>query len=211
MEVTIDDSAMKLTHRLLTSLVVPRPIALVTTLNQNGSVNTAPFSFFNCMCADPPTLAIGTGYHGERLEKDTSRNIRRDKEFVVNLVDESLVEQMNICAIDFVSELQEHLEAQLDLAESRLVAPPRIATAPASFECVSLTSVEIAAGCYMHVGSVKHIYIRDDLINQGTMRIDADRLGLVGRLHGPGWYARTMDRFQHKQITVSQWLEMKKK
>jgi flavin reductase (DIM6/NTAB) family NADH-FMN oxidoreductase RutF len=207
MDITIDDAGMRTAHRLMTSLVVPRPIALVTTRNANGTVNTAPFSFFNCMCADPPTMAFGTGWRGERLEKDTSRNIRREQEFVINLVDEQLVEQMNICAIDFQSELEEHVEARLQLVDSKVISPPRIASAPASFECTALTSVEIGQGCYVHIGSVKHIHIRDGLINPETMRVDTDHLGLVGRMHGPGWYARTTDRFQHKQITVEQWLD----
>jgi flavin reductase (DIM6/NTAB) family NADH-FMN oxidoreductase RutF len=205
MEFAIADTSVRALHRLMTSLVVPRPIAFVTTRNEDGSINSAPFSFFNGMCADPPTIAIGTGYRGDYERKDTSHNIIREKEFVVNMVDEALVEQMNICAVDFDPGIEEHVEANLSFSPSKSVKPPRIATAPAAMECVLFQSVTIAPGREIHIGTVKHIYIRDDLIEADTGRLDADKLGLVGRLHGPGWYARTEDRFQCKQMSVDEW------
>jgi flavin reductase (DIM6/NTAB) family NADH-FMN oxidoreductase RutF len=157
------------------------------------------------MCADPPTIAIGTGYRGDHERKDTSHNIMREKEFVVNMVDEALVEQMNICAVDFDPGIEEHIEANLSFSPSRAVKPPRIATAPAAMECVLFQSVSIAPGREVHIGTVKHIYIRDDLVEAETMQLNTDKFSLVGRLHGPGWYARTSDRFQCRQMSVDQW------
>lgn len=205
MDISLEGQTARTLNRLMLSLVVPRPIAFVTTLHGDGRINAAPFSFFNCMCADPPTLAIGTGYRGEYAAKDTSYNIRREREFVVNLVDEQLVEQMNICATDFGADVEEHVEAGLGLAPGVTIRTPRIASAPAAFECTLFETVDIAPGRAIYIGSVKHIYVRDGLLDSDTMRVDAASLSLVGRMQSPGWYARTGDLFQLRQLTVEEW------
>src|SRR4028119_647196 len=88
-------------YKLLVSVVVPRPIALVTSLNATGHVNAAPFSFFNVMGSDPPLVVLGIGDRSPGAPKDTAHNIRCAGEFVVNIVDEAIAEKMNICAVDF--------------------------------------------------------------------------------------------------------------
>ena len=90
-------------YKLLCGVVVPRPIALVTTLDENGSVNAAPFSFFNVFSEDPPLLVLGLQHKADFSPKDTTRNIHRSGQFVVHLVDEALAATMNDCAIDFPS------------------------------------------------------------------------------------------------------------
>ena len=90
-------------YKLLCGVVVPRPIALVTTLDENGGVNAAPFSFFNVFSEDPPLLVLGLQHKADFSPKDTTRNIHRSGQFVVHLVDEALAATMNDCAIDFPS------------------------------------------------------------------------------------------------------------
>src|SRR5687768_6986952 len=101
MEINLRELDAKNRYKLMTGVVVPRPIALVTTLGENGVVNAAPFSFFNVMGSDPPIVAMGPGWRPDGSAKDTALNIRATGEFVINLVDENLAQQMNICATDF--------------------------------------------------------------------------------------------------------------
>ncbi|HEV2303871.1 MAG TPA: flavin reductase family protein, partial [Stellaceae bacterium] len=123
-------------YKLLVATVVPRPIALATTVDAGGRVNAAPFSFFNAVSSIPPVVVLGIG-GGEGTPdgwKDTERNIRDTGEFVVNLVDEALAERMNICAVDFPAEVGELDITRLTALPSAGVKPPRIAEAPVSFE-----------------------------------------------------------------------------
>ena len=113
-------------YKLLGGLIVPRPIALVTSHSPDGRVNAAPFSFFNVFAEEPPLVVLGLGISPLGGAKDTTLNIRDTGEFVVNLVDEPIAEAMNLCAIDFPPEISEVEVAGLDLAPSEKVAPPRI-------------------------------------------------------------------------------------
>ena len=122
-------------YKLLCGLVVPRPIALVTTLARDGVVNAAPFSFFNVFSENPALIVLGLQHSPDGTPKDTTRNIHVTGEFVVNLVDEAIAEAMNLTAIDFPPGESEPVIAGLGLAASTLVKPPRLATAPAAFEC----------------------------------------------------------------------------
>ena len=110
-------------YRLLGGLVVPRPIALVTTRDRDGRDNAAPFSFFNVLAEEPPLIVLGIGVNVRGGTKDTTRNIRDGGEFVVNLVDEPMAEAMNICAVDFPPEVDEIEVAGFDLTPSELVGP----------------------------------------------------------------------------------------
>src|SRR5688500_3534302 len=117
-------------YQLLGGLVVPRPIALVTTRDRDGRANAAPFSFFNVVAEEPPLVVLGLGVHASGGAKDTTNNIRDGGEFVVNLVDEPLAEAMNLCAIDLPPEVSEIDLAGLEMLPSEAVAPGRIAAAP---------------------------------------------------------------------------------
>src|SRR5690349_15148359 len=101
MEINFSSLAAKDRYKLITAVVVPRPIALVTTIDEAGTVNAAPFSFFNALGGDPPIVVLGLGDRPKGEDKDTARNIRQSREFVVNIVDESMAAAMNICGIDF--------------------------------------------------------------------------------------------------------------
>jgi flavin reductase (DIM6/NTAB) family NADH-FMN oxidoreductase RutF len=175
-------------YKLLVSTIVPRPIAWVTTQDIDGTVNAAPFSFFNAVSGNPPVVAIGIGGRGPGDVKDTGGNIRRTGQFVVNLVSNALAEQMNITAIDFEKAVNELAEAGLTTAPSSRVKPPRIAESPVSFECERLVIVEVGVDRAVILGN-----------------IDTPKLDLVGRMHGRGWYARTTDRFDMPRIDVADW------
>ncbi|WP_076999552.1 flavin reductase family protein [Variovorax sp. KK3] len=189
----------KLSYKLLSSTVVPRPIAWVTTRSDHGHLNAAPFSFFNVFSGEPPVacLGIGEGIHGP---KDTVNNLRANGELVINLVSESNVVSMNITATAFESEIDELEEAGLATVASTHVAPPRIAASPASFECRVREIIPLGTANHLILVNVLAAHIIDEAITDvDRCRIDASRLDLVGRMESPGWYVRTRDRFMLKQ------------
>jgi flavin reductase (DIM6/NTAB) family NADH-FMN oxidoreductase RutF len=193
-------------YKLLVSTVVPRPIAWVTTQDLDGSVNAAPFSFFNCVSGDPPVVCIGIGGRAPGDAKDTGGNIRRTGQFVVNLVSSRLAEQMNVTAIDFGKNVDELVQAGLKTAPSLHVKPPRIAEAPVSMECERLVIVEVGVDRAVILGKVVTMHIQDDcVLDPVRCYVDTPRLDLIGRMHGRGWYARTTDRFEMPRIPVGNW------
>jgi len=194
-------------YKLLISTVVPRPIALATTIDKSGRVNAAPFSFFNAVSSRPPVVVLGingTGPGGSSY-KDTEQNIRDTGEFVVNLVDEAIAERMNICAVDFPTEIGELDIADLRAVPSVGVKPPRIAESPVSFECKRITGLSLGSESTLEVGRVIHIHIRDDMVDPERFYVKTDKLGLVGRMHGRQWYARTTNLFELDRITFAEW------
>ena len=191
-------------YKLLVSLVVPRPIALVTTRSSTGRVNAAPFSFFNVLSDEPPLVILSVDGRDEDPDtpKDTARNIRETGAFVVNLVDQALVPAMNVCAVAFPAEVDETAAAGLTLVPSARVAPPRIAAAPVQLECVEWQSIKIATGRHLVLGQVVHLHVRDGIVGD-DLRVDMGKLDLVGRMHGGGWYVRTHDRFEAERLTLA--------
>jgi flavin reductase (DIM6/NTAB) family NADH-FMN oxidoreductase RutF len=193
-------------YKLLTSTIGPRPIAWVTTQDTDGTVNAAPFSFFNAMSGNPPVLAFGIGGRGPGDVKDTGGNIRRTGQFVINLVSFALAEPMNVTAIDFPKGVDELKEAGLTTAPSLHVKPPRIAEAPVSFECERLVIVEVGVDRAVVLGRVVAIHVADEFVlDPVKCYIDTPKLDLIGRMHGSGWYARTTDRFDMPRIDVADW------
>ena len=193
-------------YKLLGGLVVPRPIALVTTQSPDGRVNAAPFSFFNVFAEEPALVVLGLGISSVGGAKDTTVNIRDTGEFVINLVDEPIAEAMNLCAIDFPPEISEIDVAGFDLVPSQSVAPPRLAQAPVNLECRRHVTLEAARERYLVVGEVVVAHVRDGLIDPATLRVDRDAYAPIGRLFGGG-YVRTHDRFEMPRLTYRQWLE----
>lgn len=191
-------------YKLLVSVVVPRPIALVTTLDELGQVNAAPFSFFNILGSDPPIVALGPGDSAPGEPKDTARNIRSGGEFVVNIVDEALAPAMNICAVPFPPDVDELTAAALSGVPSVEVKPPRIFESPVSLECREHSTICIGRNRIV-LGQVLQLHIRDDLVDAQKMHVHAERLGAVGRMHGPGWYARTSDLFAMPRLSYEEW------
>ncbi|MGY6537173.1 MAG: flavin reductase family protein [Pararhodobacter sp.] len=197
MRFDLDPETPQISYKLLASTVTPRPIAWITTLSAQGVVNAAPYSFFNAMGHTPPTVAVGLLADPERGFKDTARNIMENGEFVVNLVPEALAEAMNITCIDAPSDVSEMTLAGLQGAPSRHVQPPRIAGAPVSLECVSLSSVVTGPHQTIVIGRVLAVHIADEyVLDAERAHVDTPKLALVGRMHGAGWYTRTQDMFQ---------------
>jgi flavin reductase (DIM6/NTAB) family NADH-FMN oxidoreductase RutF len=193
-------------YKLLVATIGPRPIAWVTTQDVDGSLNAAPFSFFNAMSGNPPVVAFGIGGRGPGDVKDTGGNIRRTGEFVVNLVSYKLAEQMNVTAIDFPKAVNELAEARLTTAPSSRVKPPRIADAPVSMECERLVIVDVGIDRAVVLGKVVAFHVQDDcVLDKDRCYIDTPKLDLIGRMHGAGWYARTTDRFEMPRINVNDW------
>jgi flavin reductase (DIM6/NTAB) family NADH-FMN oxidoreductase RutF len=184
-------------YKLLAATVVPRPIAWVTTLSPQGVVNAAPYSFFNAMGSDPPTVVLGILRDPLRGYKDTARNIIETGEFVVNLVPEMLAQAMNATCMDAPPDVSEIDIAGLEVAPSTAVAPPRIAASPVAFECRTLTTLITGPKQTLVVGRVANVHVDDAyVLDTERAHIDTPRLQLIGRLHGSGWYARTGDTFQ---------------
>jgi len=194
-------------YKLLVSTVVPRPIALATTVDGAGRVNAAPFSFFNAVSSVPPVVVLGIspGDASGDGYKDTERNIRDSGEFVVNLVDEALAERMNICAVDFPAGIGELEKAELTPLPSVGVRPPRIAQSPVSFECRRITGLSLGPRSTLEVGRVIHIHIRDDLVDPAKTYVHTEKMRLIGRMHGRGWYARTTDLFLLDRLDLATW------
>jgi flavin reductase (DIM6/NTAB) family NADH-FMN oxidoreductase RutF len=195
-------------YKLLGGLIVPRPIALVTTESAEGRINAAPFSFFNVFAEEPPLVVLGFGISAKGGAKDTTINIRDTGAFVVNLVDEPIAEAMNLCAIDFPPEVDEIEIAGLGLAPSLKVAPPRIVQAPVNLECRRYVTLQPARERYLVLGEAVMVHVRDGLVDPATLRIDRDAYAPIGRLLGGG-YVRTRDRFEMPRLTYQQWLDAK--
>jgi flavin reductase (DIM6/NTAB) family NADH-FMN oxidoreductase RutF len=193
-------------YKLLGGLVVPRPIALVTTRDRDGRDNAAPFSFFNVLAEEPPLVVLGLGVNAAGGAKDTTNNIRDSGEFVINLVDEAIAEAMNLCAIDVPSEMSEIDLAGFSLLPSERVAPGRIAEAPVSMECRRYVTLQPGPERYIVLGEVVILHVRDGILDPERLRIDRDAYAPIGRLFGGG-YVRTRDRFEMPRLTYREWLD----
>jgi len=197
-------------YKLLISTVVPRPIALVTSLDEHGRVNAAPFSFFNVVGSDPPLVVLGVSNRPEGPPKDTAANIAASKEFVVNLVSESIADAMNICATDFPADHSEVEAAGLELTSSIDVKPPRIQASPVNFECREVQTLRIGNNRTI-VGQIVRMHIRDELVDKEKLYVDTAALKLIGRMGGGGGYVRTTDGFEIPRVSYAQWLERQAK
>jgi flavin reductase (DIM6/NTAB) family NADH-FMN oxidoreductase RutF len=191
-------------YKLLTGVVVPRPIALVTTLDSVGGVNAAPFSFFNAMGSDPPLVVLGIGNRSRDEPKDTAKNIRARGEFVVNLVSDAIAEHMNVTSIDFPEGMDELAAAGLTAAPSHCVKPPRIAESPVNMECREFSTQEIGRNRII-MGEVLCMHVRDDCVDPQRFYVHTEKLHAVGRMHAPGWYCRTGETFELPRVTYADW------
>ena len=195
MELDLEGKHASRSYAMLASLITPRPIAWVTTLDENGAVNAAPFSFFNALGVDPPIIGFAPGDRDDGSPKDTARNIRRTHEFVVNLVDEATAEAMNRTSASLPYGVSELESAGLTAVASSVVGPPRIGEAPASLECNEWGTLQIG-GNRVIIGLVKRVHVRDALIDPDKLRIRSEHFHVVGRMASPNWYCRTRDRFE---------------
>ena len=188
-------------YKLMTGIIVPRPIALVSTVDAEGNANLAPFSFFAGVGSAPPTvlfcpvLRAGGGAHGGE-RKDTLRNVEATHEFVINVVSESISTQANDTAAEVGPEVDEFKLSGLTAVASEVVKAPRVAESPAQMECrllqVIYTGDKPASGVIV-LGEVVRFHVREALFE--NFRVDAAGLDAVGRMAGNTW-VRTRDRME---------------
>ena len=191
-------------YKLLIGAVVPRPIAFVTTVDREGRVNAAPFSFFNCLSADPAILALGVEYRPDGRAKDTGRNVRDTQSFTVNVVSDAILEAMNVCAVPFESGEDELAQAGLTARSGARVPCPYIAEAPAAFECRHHTTLCIGSSRDIILGEVVYAHFHDAVVDAERLHVDPRRLDAVGRMGGHG-YASTRDLFDLPTMSEAAW------
>jgi flavin reductase (DIM6/NTAB) family NADH-FMN oxidoreductase RutF len=183
-------------YKLLIGSVVPRPIAFVSTVSPEGGFNVAPFSFFTVASANPPVLVFSVSRRAKPdPRKDTLRNIATAREFVVSIVSEEFGQKMNLCAGDYPPEVDEFQVSGLTPIPSDLVKAPRVAESHVNMECRLLYTIEVSGlegGGNLVLGQVIRFHIDDAYVH--NYRIDADKLGAIGRMAGNS-YTRTSDRF----------------
>ena len=182
-------------NRVLTGVVVPRPIAFVSSVSADGIVNLAPFSFFNAMAYDPATIVLGISRSAGWKAKDTLANIEATGEFVVSVVVDDIAEAMNSTAAEFPTDVDEFDIAGLTPKPSELVRAPLVAESPVNMECKLNQVVEVGDGTNhgIVIGEILLMHIRDDIIN--GHRINHGRLKPVGRLAG-NMYCKTDDVYE---------------
>ncbi len=178
--------------------IVPRPIAFVSTLSKDGALNLAPFSYFNGVCSNPPTVMFAPGRRGyDGKIKDTLNNISDTEEFVINIVSEEFVEKMVKCSTDFDPDVNEFDISGLTPAPSKKVGPSLVQESKVSFECTLNQIIEIGDGTagsgFVVIGTVVLFHVDDAVYKDG--RIDLEALNPVGRLAGNS-YVRLTDTFE---------------
>lgn len=187
----------KQAYKLAIGGVQPRPIALVSTVNEDGSFNLAPYSFFNVACANPLTLVFFPQKNSNKPKgKDSTVNILREKQFVINVVTEANVDKVNITAGVFDYGVDEFKESGLTPVASQIVRAPRVKESPIAFECVLTKHVVLGGpetGSDALFGQVQNIFVEDELVDD--FRIDTKIWKPVGRLAGND-YSRSTDVFQ---------------
>lgn len=180
-------------YKVLTALVIPRPIGWITSLDENDVVNLAPYSFFNVLGTTPPIVAFGPSHRDNGELKDTERNIVQSSEFVVNLVTPECVPAMHASAAAYPRGQSEAATLGLELLPSEKVRAPRVALSPVHLECRYDRTVILGEN-HVVFGEILVIHVADGILDPATLRTGPTELVAVGRLAGPGHYATTRDR-----------------
>ena len=182
-------------YKLLIGSIIPRPIAFTTTISEDGVVNAAPFSFFNIVSSNPPMLSVSI-QRKNGVMKDTARNAKANKQFVIHIVDTSNVEEINKTAANLPADESEIDTTSLTLVDSTVVNVPAIAESKVRFECELVQALELgeedAVGCDLLIGRIVAYHIAEDIYEEG--KIDPDKLAAVSRLAGND-YATVGDIF----------------
>lgn len=189
--IEIDPSSLSMTeaYKILIGSIVPRPIAWVSTVNSKGQPNLAPFSFFNGVCSNPPSLLFCPVNHPDGREKDTLRNIRETRQFVVNVATEKLAAEMNQTSADYDPNVNEFAEAHLAPGLCRKVKAPRVKDSPISFECELLQIVSVGDGGagsgHVVIGKIVYMHFAKEVYQDGKILIE--KLRPIARLAGSSY------------------------
>ena len=184
-------------NRVLTGVVVPRPIAFVSTISNSGNINLSPYSFFNAVSYDPPLIIFSSSkFTSDGKLKDSLSNIEQNGEFVVNIVNENIVEAMNKTAAEYPENVNEFDIANLTQIDSDLVKPPRLRESPVNMECKLERIITLGTEAHpqgLVIGEIIQLHIDDEIIS--GHRINHEKLKPVGRLAG-NMYTHTYDVFE---------------
>lgn len=173
-------------YKLLIGTVTPRPIAFVTSQDENGNLNAAPFAFFNVVCPEPPMLMISVGKQDGEL-KDTSSNIIKNKEFVVHIVDESIVKEVVKTVENYPHDINELEKTTLTTTSSKTVSVPSVKEAKVRYECELVEHLSLGDeknGTDRLIGQVKAVYIDDEIYDVEHGYVDVDKLNPISRVIG---------------------------
>ncbi|SEN35917.1 flavin reductase family protein [Lihuaxuella thermophila] len=200
-------------YKLLIGSVLPRPIAFVTSVNEQGLVNAAPFSFFNVVATEPPLICFSCIRKPGGKMKDTARNIAGQKEFVVHIVDGKNVERVNDTSVEFPSEVSEAEMIGFELLPGAIVRVPRIAGTRVQMECrlhqmLALGGQEGVPNADLIIGEVVQFHVDDELYQDG--KIDTLALDPVSRLAGTN-YGKIGKIFSLPRLSYDEWLAGNKK
>lgn len=200
MQISVKDTDSGILYKLLTGLVIPRPIGWISTVDENGINNLAPFSFFNVVGEDPPHVMFSTVRTGDK-NKDTLNNVLANKQFVVNLVTEDVVEQMNTTSNAVENTVDEFQLAHLTPISCKLIKPKRVAEAKAHFECEMVHHYFLEdhknGGACIVIGKVLMMHIADEILLE-NYRINLDKYQPVARLAGSN-YSKLGETFSIKR------------
>lgn len=200
MQISVKDTDSGILYKLLTGLVIPRPIGWISTVDENGINNLAPFSFFNVVGEDPPHVMFSTVRTGDK-NKDTLNNVLANKQFVVNLVTEDVVEQMNTTSNAVENTVDEFQLANLTPISCELIKPKRVAEAKAHFECEMVHHYFLEdhknGGACIVIGKVLMMHINDEILLE-NYRINLDKYQPVARLAGSN-YSKLGETFSIKR------------
>jgi flavin reductase (DIM6/NTAB) family NADH-FMN oxidoreductase RutF len=189
-------------HDVMVGAALPRPIAFISTVGESGIYNLAPYSFFIPLSAKPAIVGVGIGRKRDGKKKDTLVNIEFSKDFVINVVTESLAEAMNQTAGEYPPEVDEFQVAKLTAEKADLVKAPMVAESPVRMECRLLQILEYGEFPGIHnfvIGEVIRVHVKDEFWTDGE--IQSSRLKTVGRMGGD-LYCRTTDLFEMKRPVV---------
>jgi len=189
-------SSIREIEKLLVGVILPRPIAFVSTIGPEGIFNLAPFSFFTAVCPKPPVICFCNSIRTrDGSKKDTLRNVEATREFVLNVVSEDFAERMVLCSGDYPPEVDEFQVSGLTPIASDLVKPPRVQESRVQMECRLLQVVTVSTepgGGSLVMGEVLRFHVADSVMDKGA--VDPDKLRPIGRMGGTE-YVRTTDRF----------------
>ncbi|EMI55149.1 flavin reductase family protein [Rhodopirellula sallentina] len=197
MDILPSEFSVRRLYEAMTAIITPRPIAWVSTIDHEGVCNLAPYSFFNGVGANPPTLMFCPANKPDGTAKDTLANIRANGQFVVNIVTDETFAEMKHSALEVASEEDEFVLTGTEKTASSVVAPPRVSNVAAAMECELLTAMQLGVGpggANLVVGKIVSIHLRDNVLDADG-RVDPEKIATIGRMGGPR-YTKTLDRFE---------------